>query len=122
VGRQIDYAINSDLGFKKDAIVNIGLPWNGTLKDDRKKAFLQKIKEIPGIETASLGALPPTSGGAMSTTIDEKIGKKQIHLNLQNRIGDTNFIKVYQLKLLAGRNVEPSDTMKECIINETCLH
>ena len=35
------------------------------------------------------------------------------------RWGDPNYIKVYNIKLLAGRNVEASDTMKEFIINNT---
>jgi hypothetical protein len=34
--------------------------------------------------------------------------------------GDAQFIPLYHLKLLAGRNVLPSDTIRELLINETC--
>src|SRR6185437_8393459 len=45
--------------------------------------------------------------------------KKDLKANIQIRWGDPNYLKVYHLKLLAGRNVEASDTMKEFLINNT---
>ncbi len=38
---------------------------------------------------------------------------------MQIRWGDSNFIKIYQIKILAGRNVHTSDSVKELLINET---
>jgi hypothetical protein len=45
--------------------------------------------------------------------------RKDVTPNVQIRWGDSNYLNVYQIKLLAGRNVEASDTMKEFIINES---
>ena len=41
---------------------------------------------------------------------------------VQVKIGDSNFINLYGLKLLAGNNLQQSDTIKEYIINETYAH
>lgn len=46
-------------------------------------------------------------------------GKKEIETNVQLKMGDTNYIRLYALKLRAGRNILHSDTAKELIINET---
>ena len=51
-----------------------------------------------------------------------KDGKKEIEAEVQVKLGDTNYIKLYQMKLLAGSNLSQSDTIKELIINETCAH
>ena len=43
---------------------------------------------------------------------------KEVKGNVQIRWGDSNYIKVYQIKLLAGRNVRQGDSVKEYLINE----
>ena len=48
-----------------------------------------------------------------------KDGKKEIETDVQQKYGDTNFIKLYQLKLLAGSNLAVSDTVTSFIINKT---
>jgi len=40
-------------------------------------------------------------------------------VNVQIRWGDPQYIDVYKIKILAGRNVESSDTIKEFLINES---
>ena len=37
------------------------------------------------------------------------------------RVADTGYFRLYHLQLVAGRIYLPSDTMKEFIVNETCL-
>ena len=41
---------------------------------------------------------------------------------MQIRWGDVDFISLYQIKILAGRNILPSDTVKELLINESYAH
>ena len=38
------------------------------------------------------------------------------------KYGDTNYLKLYHIKLLAGRNIKASDTANEYVINETYMH
>ena len=39
-----------------------------------------------------------------------------------DRLADTDYVKTYDLKLLAGRNITPGDTIRDYLINETMLH
>lgn len=119
VGRQIHYSLNTDLGFKKEAIVYFDVPFNWQNPDNKQLVLLNRIRSIPGIEIASIGAEPPSSPGFATTTMKYKDGKKEIETDVQTKRGDTNYIKIYHLRLLAGRNVQSTDTSGNMIINQT---
>lgn len=119
VGKQIHYSLNKDLGFKKDAIVTFWTPWNFYKPDTKRFVLEDKLHSIPGIEMISLGSESPASSSTNTSTMRYKDGKKDIQTDVQTKNGDTNYLKLYHLKLLAGRNVMQSDTPKELVINET---
>lgn len=116
VSKQINYSMNADMGFKKDAILTFEMPPDTVAV--HSKQLLNEIQSIPEVEIASTGFLSPADVGVAFTNITYN-ERKDVTANVQIRWGDPNYLKVYQIKLLAGRNVEPSDTMKELIINET---
>ena len=70
----------------------------------------------------SLGQDVPASNGWSMGTMTFKDGKKEIETDVRFKTGDTNYLKLYHIKLLAGRNVEQSDSVKEYVINETYMH
>lgn len=119
VGQQIHFLLTKDMGFKTDAVAYIRTPW--TNQDfNKRELFLQKVKAIPQITIAALGGNAPASTNTHSTNIDFKDGKKEVHTELQFLYGDTNYLNVYNLNLLAGRNIL-SDTTKEFVINEALM-
>jgi ABC-type antimicrobial peptide transport system permease subunit len=83
------------------------------------KQLLHEIQLLPGVAIASTGFFSPADNGVAFTNISYNNGKEEIKPNTQIRWGDPNYIKVYQLKLVAGRNVEPSDSIREFLVNET---
>jgi len=123
--KQIHFVMNRDMGFKKDAIVNIETPFlwkrNGP-QDTKRISLLEKIKSLPGIQMASLGNDPPAANGWSSSSMKYKDGKKELETDVRQKYGDTNYLKLYHIKLLAGRNVRASDTANEWVINETYMH
>nr|WP_294948183.1 ABC transporter permease [uncultured Mucilaginibacter sp.] len=120
VSKQIYYALHKDLGFKKDAIVNISTPFK-EMNTDKQQVFMNKIRAVSQIELLSVGGAAPSSGNTNSTTVTYKDGKKEIKTDLQQKFADENYLKVYQIKLLAGRNLRPADTTGagNIIINNT---
>ncbi|WP_183559305.1 ABC transporter permease [Mucilaginibacter sp. SP1R1] len=118
VSKQIYYVLHKDLGFKKDAIIIINSPWKNRT-DSRNQVFLNRLRAIPQINLVSVGRDAPSSSSSNSTEATYKDGKKEIKLELYEKFGDPNYINVYKLKLLAGRNLQPSDTSKAFIINNT---
>jgi putative ABC transport system permease protein len=118
VSKQIYYALHKDLGFKKDAIVNINIPYKN-MGAGLKQVFKNKLSSIPQIELMSIGSAAPSSNSTNSTEVTYKDGKKEIKTDMQQKYGDENYIKVYHIKLLAGRNLRQSDSAKAIIINNT---
>jgi ABC-type antimicrobial peptide transport system permease subunit len=55
----------------------------------------------------------------MSTQVSYKEKGKDVKLKVDSRNGDTAFLNVYNIKLIAGRNIMPSDSATEFLINET---
>ena len=123
--KQIHYMLNKDMGFKKDAIIFFSTPFNFNNEnkgDSRKFVLLNELKSIPGINRVSLGEAPPSSAAWSIRIFDYKNGKKEVQTQVCMKSGDTNYLPLYNIKLLAGRNILQSDTTKEYIINETYLH
>jgi putative ABC transport system permease protein len=121
VSKQITYSLNKDQGFKKEAIVFFNTNFYDTSKSN-KYVLMEKIKAIPEVAMVSLCNNPPSSGSTWSSTMKYKDGRKEIETDVQQKYGDTNYIKLYGLKLLAGKNIGQTDTVKSYIINETYAH
>ncbi len=117
VSKQINYSLTSDMGFNKEAVINFDMPRDTVAAHGQQ--LLNSIKSIPGVAMASTGFFAPADAGVAFTNLSFKNGKEEITPNTQIRWGDPNFIKLYGIKLIAGRNVLPSDTIKEFLVNET---
>ncbi|MEO8763748.1 MAG: ABC transporter permease [Ginsengibacter sp.] len=120
VSKQIDYSLNSDMGFNKEAVINFELPYDTVSVHGQQ--LLSSIKSLQGVSIASVGFFAPADQGSAFTNLVYKNGKEDKTPNTQIRWGDPDFITVYQIQLLAGRNVLPSDTIKEFLVNESFAH
>ncbi|MDB5086843.1 MAG: yknZ 5, partial [Mucilaginibacter sp.] len=117
VSKQIHYALHKDLGFKKDAIIVINSPWKNRT-EARNQVFFNKLSAMPQVELVSVGGAPPSSGNTNSTNVSYQDGKKEVKTDVQLKFGDENYMKLYKLKLLAGRALRIGDTSKSVVINE----
>jgi putative ABC transport system permease protein len=118
VSKQIYYAIHKDLGFKKDAIIVINSPWKNR-SPSRNQVFLNKLHSIPQVQLVSVGGAPPSSGNTNSTEVTYMDGKKEVKTDVQLKFADENYIRLYKIKLLAGRALKKGDTSKFVVINNT---
>lgn len=123
LGQQLRFALAKDMGFNRDAVVLANLPTTSTdpKTDVRKRlALRQEIAQLPGVAVASLGN-PPAN---QSMRLDEmmlKQSKREVKTTLQYKYVDTNYVSLYKLPLLAGRNLLVSDTVRDYVINETAV-
>jgi putative ABC transport system permease protein len=120
VSRQISYSINRDLGFKRDAILYFRV--NGRQDLSKKTVLLDKLKAIPGVALVSVSSNPPSSNGTWASTMVFNDGKKEIRENIEVKLADSNYFRMYGLQVLAGISIPQSDTVKDVVINETYLH
>ncbi len=118
VSKQIHYSLHKDMGFNKEAVLTFRLPRDTVARHGVQ--LLNEIKTMPEVEMASTGFFSPADEGVAMTNVSYP-AKPDVHVNVQLRWGDTNYIKLYQIQLLAGRNVAQSDTFREFLVNETYM-
>jgi ABC-type antimicrobial peptide transport system permease subunit len=118
VGKQINFLLNKDMGFKTDAIVSVYSP-RSEGEISKKEIYAEKLRTIPGIKNVSIGGVAPASISTNSSTITYVDGEKQINTELQFIFGDTAYSDLFELDIIAGRTIR-NDTVKELVINETC--
>ena len=120
VVKQISYMTHKDMGFEKDAIVNFHIPgfYNNS---DKGKVLKNKISELPEIQAISFGNQPPAFSGMMTTSIVVDKSNKKDGINIDARNGDENFLNVYNIPLVAGKNIKTRDSLTEVLINEKAL-
>jgi putative ABC transport system permease protein len=115
-GRQIHYMLNKDLGFRSDAVGSVNTDESRD-SVNRVKLLESTIARLPGVAGVARENMPPMGSdlGMFSVQYrarsDEKIGVLAIK-------ADEHFIPLYDIRILAGRNLLPSDTIREVVINE----
>ena len=121
VSKQLHFILQKDLGFRKDAIVYFSFPE----KDQsytKKQLLLSKIKTFHQIDAASLAIDAPSSKGKHSETVTFFGSKGKVETDLQIKYADENYLPLYHIKLLAGRNITMADSTGGVLINNTFVH
>jgi predicted permease len=118
VAKQIHYMTNTDLGFRKEAVMSFFMPNNDT-SILRRQTLLNEVKKLPAVEMTSLASDVANSGGWWTGGIDYIDGKKKLSTKVELKAGDDNYLTLFHIPLLAGRTLLPADTVREVVINET---
>jgi putative ABC transport system permease protein len=113
--QQLKFTRDKDLGFDSQSIIHIDLPGGPNLASNR--LMMQNLNAIKGVEQTASQWLAPMSNNPR--------GMKLKILPADNKdfwvtqiAGDENFIPLYNIKIIAGRNLEKADSVKELVINE----
>ncbi|GJM35672.1 MAG: ABC transporter permease [Saprospiraceae bacterium] len=120
ISRQVDYLVNKDMGFEENEVIYFDTPWRA--QPEKKKVLEQQLRQLPELVDITLSHQPPAYGGTSSTVIKYDNGKETVLHDVYLKFGDTSYLRFYNLELLAGRNIQPTDSIREFIINETYLH
>ncbi len=119
--QQIRYLKGKDLGYVKEQVLVV------PVKDDeareRNKTIKQELIRLPGITGVSFSAALPNKI-QRSTTMDLDIGGDRIVFEMTNTTVDEDFLSLYEIKILQGRNFSddfPSDSEDSIILNETAV-
>lgn len=120
VRNQVNYSMNKDLGYKKEAIVYFRTYWDffSGKPDNRRFALIEKIKAMPEVEKVSLASNSPAHIGGNSTTMKVNNGEKETELMSEILNANPDYFDIYKLKLIAGKIYERTDTTKEYLVNE----
>ncbi|WP_028298182.1 FtsX-like permease family protein [Olivibacter sitiensis] len=120
MGQQLHYTLKKDLGFNKDALITIDVPYkvyNRTENKDKESVLANELRRLPALSGVALGDRP-MDNRMMSNMHSYFRDTVEIQKALHMKMADTAYAGVYGLKFLAGRNIRPSDTINELVINE----
>ncbi|HEX5153739.1 MAG TPA: ABC transporter permease [Parafilimonas sp.] len=119
--KQMNFFSSQPLGFNKDAVVNIPLPTD-SLSNSKLQYLKQQLQNVSGIQTVSFNSNTPVeNNNDMWTTFNFNHAAKQVDFYSIIKMADNDYVPTYKLPLIAGRNIEASDTMKEFLVNEMML-
>ncbi len=122
--KQISYAISSDLGFTKEQVVGLRVPFD--LRTKNLQAFKTQLMQYPGI-TGNASTTIPLGNDNISGAgyYLEKDGQKQDHTIVGRFLGiDASYLPLMKIPLIDGRNFSSSlatDSMNAVIVNETLV-
>ena len=113
VGNQMGFMLHTDMGFAKDAIIRFDSKINDI---NIRKQFAARLRTLAGIERVSVDNSWPMRGGYSKTSIE--YAPKQLNTGVNFRTADTNYLGLYGIRFVAGRNYFASDSGREAVINE----
>jgi len=130
IGKQMNYMQHKDLGFDKDNIAIISVPFEQDIK--KKLLFENELRNIPGIRRWSFSTSPPSGAdGIHWGTVMSVVGQSDPNQKgVTTIMTDDKFCSLYELKLKAGRFFNISDTsavsqsipegqrFPKCVVNE----
>lgn len=118
VGKQINFLLDKDLGFKTESVIYIDTPSH--IEGVKSRELLaQKLKSVPQIGKVSLGGGTPVNVQYITPfTYKENYNEHTTDVNVV--FGDSEFLQLYEIPLVAGR-LPRNDTIKEVVINRTAL-
>lgn len=114
---QTRYMKDADTGFNKNSVLMVPLP---TTDKNKQSLLEQYLKAVQGISSVSLCYQSPLAEGNLGGSVkyDSRAWEEYMGRTV---VGDSNFLHTFQLRLLAGRNLRQSDTVREFLINETLV-
>jgi putative ABC transport system permease protein len=119
--KQMDYFINQPLGFDKDAIINV--PFRVDSVRLSKLGYLKnQLSSVNGVQKVSFSSNTPVeSGNDMWSALRFNHAAKETDFKAITKFADNEYVATYKLPLIAGRNLLPSDSTKEFLVNESLM-
>lgn len=111
---QLQYAQTTDLGFDRDAVVMV----TAGSHDERTKTLKTEFERIPGVRQVSMCWAAPSSQSHWGTGVRVGNNSEDENFSMSAKIADPDYISLFGIDLVAGRNLTDADTLREFLVNE----
>ncbi len=112
IQKQLNFVESKDLGFNRQNLLKIEIPF----KFKSYSAFQSEMNNLSFVKASSYSFGIP---GEINMNMGS--GEKNIDMNIQTMMVDSNFLKTFQVHLLKGRQFLSGDFHKACMFNETAI-
>ncbi|TDW99714.1 ABC transporter permease [Dinghuibacter silviterrae] len=115
--RQMHYFKSRPMGFDKDAVAVIRLSQG----DTKNAYFKNQVLGIPGVRSATLCNGTPATDGIWSNGFIFDNHPHPEGFEAIYKFADADYLSTFQVPMLAGRPLFPSDTVHDIVVNETLM-
>ena len=116
IWQQIQYVKEKKLGFSEEQLLRLDLPNIRENDQSDFSALIKSLAQYPDILSTSISnGVPGRINMYMGSGIE---GKEK---RIASIVTDSNFIKTFDIKLVAGRLPTPSEIGYTCVINEAAM-
>lgn len=117
MAKQINYAVETDLGFDKESIVMVDIPEQ--LELTRLNGLKDRINQVSGVQNISACfSSPGATHSEWGTNIRYENRLEDEEFSINAKLADADYVKTFGLNLLTGRNFRVTDSIREVIVNE----
>jgi putative ABC transport system permease protein len=115
VQKQIKYVKHKNPGFNEEQLVRLDIPAIQENEAPKFFALIEELRKSPYISNLSTsygvpGSIPLSMGSNMENT--------DKNMSVPSLLVDTAFLETFAIQVIKGRNLEPGDFDKVCMINE----
>jgi len=125
IHQQIDFMKNSDLGFQKEGVVLVQLPYGNQELQQKYPLLRDQIESHPQVIGVSGVYTVPGIDSRFNMSIRRPGGEKDDHVSMQVLPGDFGYVKTMGLELKAGRDFSRDfslDEKESILLNETAVN
>ena len=118
--KQMHHFDTMPMGFEKRLILNVPVP--GGDEAMRKIGLLRsRIAALPMVKDISFSMAPPADGNNAWTGFKFNHAPDVASFSAIHKSVDAAFLPLYQMTLVAGRNVTATDSIREFLVNEAMV-
>lgn len=116
---QMSFMRSKSLGFDTSAIALVNVP-SDSLSQLKFNTLKEKLLHINGVKGVSYCNAAPSSNNNNTSSFKYNSAKDE-NFQLSVKATDEDYINTFSLKLIAGRTLSKTDTVRETVVNETLL-
>ena len=109
---QTQYMKQFDMGFSRNAIAVVNLPVNDA---NKIQALKNDLLSHRAIQKVSVSAFAPASGATFGTSVSFVDASESYSVEM--KIIDPEYLDLYGIKLLSGKNIIEEDTARHILVN-----
>ncbi len=119
--KQMDYFMNRPMGFDKDAIITV--PFRVDTAFFRREDYLkQQLLSVNGVQAVCFSSNTPIEDADdIWSTFKFDHAIKDEDFKVITKFADNEYLPVYKLQLIAGRNLKPNAMTREFLVNESLM-
>jgi len=116
IQRQIQFVKHKDSGFNQEQLLKLDVP--GIQENDMSKAMvmLDEFRKSPFIKDISVSGSVP---GRVTMSMGSNVENTDKNISVPCLLVDTTFLRTFGIKIIKGRDLQPGDYGKVCMLNET---